>query len=119
MYVLTINSTEGSKRLAEIAHLISFPALLTAEVALIMTAFRLLVMYYPSERAKWGRYTRERPLTYGLVVVYVSMEMALWSAAWVVGMERCVSSAKSAHALGSNTLCSTLPVGIARVLEGK
>lgn len=91
MYVLTINSTGGSARKAEIAHLISFPAVLTAEVALIMTSVRLLVMYYPGERARWGRFTKEGPLTYGLVVVYFSMEVAVWSAAWSLGMARCVS----------------------------
>ena len=90
MFVLTIGSTEGSTRLTEAAHIISFPAMLIAEAALIMTAFRLMVMYYPGERAKWGRYTREKPLTYGLVFLLFSMEMALWSAAWVLGTARCV-----------------------------
>lgn len=41
-----------------IVDLIGFPALLTAEIALVMTAVRLLVMYYPNKRAKWGRYIK-------------------------------------------------------------
>lgn len=72
------------------ATLISFPAIISAEMALIMTAVRLLVMYYPSERARWGRFTREVPLTYGLACAYASMEIALWSAVWSQDLIRCV-----------------------------
>lgn len=91
MYKLTIASMDESTRREEIAGLISFPALLAAEAALIMTAVRLLVMYYPSERARWGRFTKEGPLIYGVTFLYVSMETALWAAAWSQGLTRCVS----------------------------
>lgn len=90
MYALTINATEESTKPAEIAHLISIPALLTTGVALILAAVRLLVMYYPNERARWGRFIRDVPLAYGLVALYISMEIAVWSAAWNQGMTRCV-----------------------------
>lgn len=90
MFVLTLTWAEEPTRKAEIATLISFPAIITAEIALIMTAVRLLVMYYPSHRAKWGRFTREKPLTNGLACVYISMEMVLWSATWLQDLTRCV-----------------------------
>lgn len=68
--------------------LISFPAALAAEAALAMMAIRLSVMYHPSMRVTWGRYTKEGPLTRGLACGYVLMEIALWSTAAAQGIQR-------------------------------
>lgn len=68
--------------------LTTFPVLFTAEMALIMTAVRLLIMYYPSKRVRWGRYTKERPLAFGLVCGYATIQIAVWSAAASQGVLR-------------------------------
>lgn len=71
------------------AALLGYPALLTALVALVMTAVRLLVMYYPSQRARWGRYVKEAVLIRALGCALVLMEVGVWSAAWWFGISRC------------------------------
>lgn len=68
--------------------LIGFPALMTAEIAVIMTAVRLLVMYYPSKRARWGRYVKETFLIRALGGLWVLIEIAVWSSAWALGVSR-------------------------------
>ncbi|CAN0262453.1 unnamed protein product [Ectocarpus sp. 12 AP-2014] len=72
----------------EILNLVGFPALWIAEIALIMTALRLFVMYYPSTRAKYGRVTREKPWACGLAASYVLVETVVWLAAAAQGTER-------------------------------
>lgn len=72
-----------------VVDLIGFPALLTAEMALVMTAVRLLVMFFPDKRAKWGRYIKEKFLVRVLWVSWVLMGTAVWSAAWSMGIPRC------------------------------
>eukprot|EP00903_Cladosiphon_okamuranus_P014587 g13528.t1 len=94
-FFIVMRVTEESTKPAEIAHVISMPALLTAEVALILTAVRLLIMYYPSERARWGRFTREKPLAYALVALYILTEMSAWSAAWRLGMTSVAAAVKT------------------------
>eukprot|EP00752_Nemacystus_decipiens_P009711 g8672.t1 len=110
MYVLTVNSTEVSTRRKEIAHLLSFPAMVTAMVALIMIAVRLLVMYHPIERAKWSRFTTELPLAYGLLFLYISMELVVWSAASSLGMASVVAVVKSLRPLAA--LVTVVAVGV-------
>lgn len=68
--------------------LIGFPALMTAEIAVIMTAVRLLVMYYPTKRARWGRYVKETFLIRALGRLWVLIEIAVWSSAWALGVSR-------------------------------
>ncbi|CAN0003311.1 unnamed protein product [Ectocarpus sp. 6 AP-2014] len=72
----------------EILNLIGFPALWIAEIALILTALRLFVMYYPSTRAKYGRVTREKPWACGLVATYLLVETVVWLAAAMQGTKR-------------------------------
>ncbi|CAB1096998.1 unnamed protein product [Ectocarpus sp. CCAP 1310/34] len=72
----------------EILNVVGFPALWIAEIALIMTALRLFVMYYPSTRAKYGRVTREKPWTCGLAATYLLVETVVWLAAAAQGIER-------------------------------
>lgn len=81
-----------------IVDLVGFPALLAAEIALVLIAVRLLVMYYPSKRAKWGRYIKEIFLIRALVLAWVLMEMAVWSAVLPMGISRCGSFAVSSVA---------------------
>lgn len=89
-----------------VVDLIGFPALLTAEIALVMTAVRLLVMYHPRTRAKWGRYTKEKPLACGLGLAWVLMETAVWAAAWSVGIARFAGFQSGWYT------ASTLPYGL-------
>ncbi|CAN0183965.1 unnamed protein product, partial [Ectocarpus sp. 12 AP-2014] len=72
----------------EILNLVGFPALWIAEIAVIMTALRLFVMYYPSTRAKYGRVTREKPWACGLAATYLLVETVVWLAAAAQGTER-------------------------------
>lgn len=71
-----------------IAHLVAFLALWVAEIALIMTAIRLFVMYDPSTRAKYGQITKEKDFVRGLAVTYLFVEAVVWSAAAVQGTQR-------------------------------
>lgn len=95
MIEYTVQWAEEEYRERMAVSLISFPALVTAELALVMTAVRLLVMYYPTLKASWGRYTKERPLVLVLVCGYAAIEIALWSAAGSVGLSRLVADISS------------------------
>lgn len=83
--------------------LIEFPALLIAELALVMSAVRLLVMFFPKLRAKWGRFTKEKDLVYGLACAYILMEGALWSGVAAMGVSRYGKALSVGH---STTTCS-------------
>eukprot|EP00903_Cladosiphon_okamuranus_P016954 g15629.t1 len=71
--------------------LLGYPTVLTALIALTMTAVRLLVMYYPSQRARWGRYVKEKVLIRALGCSWVLVQVGVWSAAWWVGIPRIAS----------------------------
>ncbi|CAB1099917.1 unnamed protein product [Ectocarpus sp. CCAP 1310/34] len=86
-YIVTIYGLVLGRNL-EILNLIGFPALLIAEIAVILTALRLFVMYYPSTRAKYGRVTREKPWACGLAATYLLVEMVVWLAAAMQGTKR-------------------------------
>ncbi|CAM9515470.1 unnamed protein product, partial [Ectocarpus fasciculatus] len=72
----------------EILNLVGFPARWIAEIAAVLTALRLFVMYYPSTRAKYGRMAREKPLAGGLAATYILLETVVWLAAAVQGTNR-------------------------------
>ncbi|CAN0469339.1 unnamed protein product, partial [Ectocarpus sp. 12 AP-2014] len=86
-YIVTIYGLVLERNL-EILNLIGFPALLIAEIAMILTALRLFVMYYPSTRAKYGRVTREKPWACGLAATYLLVETVVWLAAAMQGTKR-------------------------------
>ena len=86
--VLVWDEDEGNVRDNGVFDLVGFPALVTAFVALVMTAARLLVMYNPSKRARWGRYTKEKSLMCALGLALVLMEVAVWYASWTQGATR-------------------------------
>lgn len=94
-YEYTLSWTDESSTIAGIeddpVSLVAFPAVLAAEVAVAMMAMRLTVMFHPSMRATWGRYTKEERLLRGLACAYVLMEIVLWSAAAAQGVRRYVS----------------------------
>ena len=81
---------EGTIDSDGVIDLIGFPATVAAEMALVMTAVRLLVMYYPEKRARWGRYMKEKLLIRALRLALVVMEIAVWSAAYSRGVARWV-----------------------------
>ncbi|CAB1112553.1 unnamed protein product [Ectocarpus sp. CCAP 1310/34] len=56
--------------------------------AVILTALRLFVMYYPNTRAKYGRVTREKPWACGLAATYLLGETVVRLAAAVQGTKR-------------------------------
>lgn len=49
---------------------------------------RLIVMYDPPKRKKWGRLTNERRMFRVLVSAYVLLEVGVWLAVWNYGMMR-------------------------------
>eukprot|EP00752_Nemacystus_decipiens_P009741 g8699.t1 len=73
------------------AALLGYPTLLTALVALVMTAVRLLVMYDPRKRAVWGRYVKENVLVRALMWAWLLMEVGVWSVASWMGIARTAS----------------------------
>ncbi|CAM9958917.1 unnamed protein product [Pylaiella littoralis] len=93
-YEYTLSWTDESSTIAGIeddpVSLVAFPAVLAAEVAVAMMAMRLTVMFHPSMRATWGRYTKEERLLRGLTCAYVLMEIVLWSAAAAQGVRSTV-----------------------------
>ncbi|CAM9540169.1 unnamed protein product [Ectocarpus fasciculatus] len=68
--------------------LIGSPASLVAIGALIAWAVRLLVLYDPMKRKRWGRYVREKPIAYALCLVYGGMEAVIWVFAALFGSDR-------------------------------
>lgn len=53
-----------------------------------MRAIRVLLMYYPEKRKKWGRIPNEKLVLRVVVSAYVLMEVAVWSTAAVYGIPR-------------------------------
>ena len=47
---------------------------------------RLLVMYDPIKRRKWGRYTNEKRIFRALVLAYVLLEAGAWTLVSNYGM---------------------------------
>ncbi|CAM9539921.1 unnamed protein product, partial [Ectocarpus sp. 8 AP-2014] len=87
-YTVTMYGLVLGRNILEVLNLVGFPALWIAEIAVIMTALRLFVMYYPSTRAKYGRVTREKPWACGLAATYLLVETVVWLAAAAQGTER-------------------------------
>lgn len=69
--------------------LIFLPMLLTLYTgAYVMRGFRLLVMYNPHMRARWGRCVKEAAIVRTLVASCVVLEIVVWSASFIVGVSR-------------------------------
>lgn len=86
--VIVWREDEGTIDSDGVVDLIGFPATVAAQAALVMTVIRLLVMYYPKKRTRWGRYMKEKILIRTLGLALVLMEIAVWSAAYSQGAAR-------------------------------
>lgn len=65
------------------------PAMLTLYTgAYIMRGFRLLVMYNPHMRSRWGSFSKELYMVRALVISCVVLEGIIWTASYVVGIRR-------------------------------
>lgn len=73
---------------AAVNELIGSPASLIAIGALLAWAVRLLVLYDPTKRKRWGRYVREKPIAYALCLAYGGMEAVIWVLAAVYSINR-------------------------------
>ena len=71
---------------AGIVDIIGLPAILAAEGMATMRAVRLLLMYFPSKRKKWGSIPKEASVLRVMVSVFALMQIAIWSAAAVYGI---------------------------------
>ncbi|CAN0386227.1 unnamed protein product, partial [Ectocarpus sp. 12 AP-2014] len=63
------------------------PATLVSTGAVIACVLRILVMYDPVKRRKYGRYTKEERMFQALVWTFVLLEVGAWSTACVTGAE--------------------------------
>ena len=54
----------------------------------ILRGFRLLVMYNPPMRRRWGALVKEPVLMRAMVVCFVVLELSNWTAVLFVGIER-------------------------------
>lgn len=67
------------------------PILLTLYTgAYVMRGFRLMIMYHPHLRKRWGRCLKEAVISRNLVVSCVVLEIIVWSSTYIVGISRYV-----------------------------
>lgn len=64
---------------ADNLNLVTLPAIWVAQAAVVFMAARLLVMYDPVKRFKYGRYTNEKHLFRCLMCLYVLVEISWWA----------------------------------------
>lgn len=69
-----------------IVDLIAHPAVLVALGMAIMRAVRVLLMFYPEKRRAWGGVPNEMGIIRVLALIYVLMEITVWSAAAAYGI---------------------------------
>lgn len=78
----------GESAHANIVDLVVFPAVWAAQAATVLMAARLLVMYYPVKRAKYGHCIKEKRLIRLLGYTFVLTEAAVWATAAALGTSR-------------------------------
>lgn len=49
---------------------------------------RLVVMYHPDMRARWGKHLKQHTVVKGMALLFVMMEILLWSATAAFGLTR-------------------------------
>lgn len=69
-----------------IVDLLGLPMVVVAELMVIMRGYRVLLMYFPEKREKWGSIPKETSIIKIVVSAYVLMEIAAWSAAATYGI---------------------------------
>lgn len=65
-------------------NIITFPMTWVAYVSTILVAARLLVIYYPANRRRFGRYTNEKRMVRGCMYAYALTEISWWLTATFV-----------------------------------
>lgn len=65
-------------------NIITFPMTWVAYVSTILVAARLLVIYYPANRTRFGRYTNEKRMVRGCTYAYALTEISWWLTATFV-----------------------------------
>lgn len=75
----------GGLTAANHVDMLFLPALWVAEVSIVFMVARLLVMYDPTKRPKYGVFTNERYLTRILVCYYIFIEVLWWSFSTAIG----------------------------------
>jgi len=53
-----------------------------------MRGLRLIILYDSDIRERWGKLANDRAMTKSLVIVFVLIEVIVWSAGLVLGIER-------------------------------
>jgi len=84
-------SLSGDVRRSDIGGVLCLPGQIVVDVAILLTALRLLVMYFPAHRVAYGRFVNEKRLFRGLVFVYASMEVSCWIAVGAFGVAKVAS----------------------------
>lgn len=90
MYFIVLDGL-GTTSAFDAQTLITAPALWVGNGALIAWVIRLLVLYDPSKRKRWGRYVNEKGIARALCWTYGGMEAVFWAAVAVYGMARLLS----------------------------
>lgn len=81
--------------------LITVPILWVGNGALIAWMVRMLVLYHPKKRKRWGRHVNEKRVARALCWTYFGMEAAFWIGVALYGIERWLRS----HGRVKRTLC--------------
>lgn len=71
-----------------VSELVGSPASLVSVGALVAWVIRLLVLYDPKKRKRWGRYVRETSVARTLLWAYWGMEAVIWMVASAYGINR-------------------------------
>lgn len=88
-YMLASEDDDSTGALDGILLIPMMPTLYTGPY--ILRGFRLLVMYNPRMRKRWGTFAREPVLVKAMVISCAILEVIGWTAAIVLGVERFVT----------------------------
>lgn len=66
---------------ASVCTLIGSPASLIGTMSLIWWVVRLLVLYDPAKRKRFGRYVKEKLAVRALLSLYVGLQVVVWATA--------------------------------------
>lgn len=79
---LDYDTTEGAEML------LAIPLMLCFTAAYVLRGLRLLVMYDPRSRQRWGSFLRERKFFTVLLAFFLALEVIVWSFVPAYGVGR-------------------------------
>ncbi|CAN0191666.1 unnamed protein product [Ectocarpus sp. 4 AP-2014] len=73
---------------AAVAQLIGSPVSLIGVLALIAWVFRVIALYDPKQRKRWGRFIKDKRIARALCWTYGGLAVVIWASAYVYGIDR-------------------------------